>query len=161
MLNRTLIVLVIVASLLLSGCHINGCNQTSEHKHLLTQMYQYFETLRAKPLRRADMARFYDPKVIMIINGQKVAQGRDEFYQHFKMMLAKTKHFKFIFPRHAMIAEENRIAAQYNILLQVSGKPKLLHVIAIFTFKKGKILSWDEVVSSNSASTLKLKRHDQ
>ena len=67
MLNRTLIVLVIVASLLLSGCHINGCNQTSEHKHLLTQMYQYFETLRAKPLRRADMARFYDPKVIMII----------------------------------------------------------------------------------------------
>jgi len=68
-------------------------------------MYQYFEILRIKPLNRADMARFYDPKVVMTINGQKVAQGHDEFYQHFKMMLAKTKRFKFIFPHHAMIAE--------------------------------------------------------
>ncbi len=140
---------------------MNCRSQTSEHKHLLIQMYQYFETLRAKPLNQADMAKFYNPKVTMIINGQKVAQGFDGFYKHFKMMLEKTKRFKFIFPRHAMLAEGNRIAAQYNIELQEAGKLKLLHVIAIFTFKKGKILKWDEVVSSSSANALKLNRHDQ
>ncbi len=124
-------------------------------------MYQYFGTLKHNTLAPTDLEKFYNPKVTMIINGQKVAQGYQEFYQHFKMMLAKTKNFQFVFPKHSMTAEGNRVAVQYNIVIQAQQTKQQLHVIAVFTFNKGKISNWNEIVAKAPPRALGLIKKEK
>lgn len=136
---------LILVLLLVVGCHQRSNSRNSNQKALLTQMYQYFGELKKNTLKVSDMKRFYTKDAVMILNGHAVAKGYQGFYNHFKKMLGKTRNFKFVFPKDSMIEEGNRIAVQYKVELP-GYTEKQLHVMAIFTFKNGKIASWDEVV---------------
>lgn len=128
-----------------------GCSkEADQHKVLLSDMYQYLSSLKARPLKMDELRNFYTPNVLMIINGKTVAQGYQSFFQHFQFMLKKTRNYKFIFPKQSMIGEGDRVSVKYNISLMIGGKISVLHVIALFTFYHNKINKWDEVVSKDS-----------
>ena len=152
-------VIVMLLSLVLTACHNRSLqNIQSANKKSVAKMYDYFSSLRTIALKKNDLSTYFNSNVTMTINGKIVAEGYDGFYNHFKMMLAKSKNFRFVFPANALIAEGRRVAAKYNIVLKHHSKTTVFHVIAIFTLKRHKITSWDEVVSSNSAKFMKLTR---
>lgn len=140
-----LIAVLILILLSVMVWHQYGNSRNNNQKALLTQMYQYFGALKNNTLKLSDMKRFYTKDAVMVLNGQTIAKGYQGFYNHFKRMLEKTRNFKFVFPKNPMIEEGNKIAVQYKVKLP-GYTEKQLHVMAIFTFKKGKIASWDEVV---------------
>lgn len=145
-----LIGVLFISLLLLVGCHKNVNSDAAQHNMLITKMYQYLGKLKHHEPQLSDMKRFYTKDVVMITNGQAVAQGYQGFYQHFKMMIRKTRNFRFMLPRHAMIAAGNKVAVQYKLVLHTKHAEKLVHVIAIFTFENSKISTWNEVVSADT-----------
>ncbi|MDP1574400.1 MAG: nuclear transport factor 2 family protein [Coxiellaceae bacterium] len=152
-----LILIMNLTALADSGMKAAYSNHMQENKNKVMAMYRYFESLRTKPLKLSDLSLYYTPNVKMIINGETVASGIKGFYDHFNFMLSKTRNFQFVFSKNPMIAEGDRIAIKYRILMREKLKMKTMYVIAYLTLSHGKIGVWNEVVSSSSPNKLKLK----
>ncbi len=125
-------------------------NQVQVNKNNVMAMFRYFETSKTRQLQLSDLNKYYTTNVKMLINGELVSEDIQAFYDHFKLMLSKSRDYQIIFDKNPMIAEGHRVAVKYRIIMLEAQHEKTMHVIAYFTFQNGKISLWDEVVSSSS-----------
>lgn len=127
-----------------------------ENKYIVQSMYAYLSSLKRRPLVESDLNHYFTENVKMIINGSLSSKGINEFYNHFKMMLKKSRHYQFVFTKNGMIAEGNKVAIKYQLIIYSHSQKKTMHVIAFFIIKNNQISSWNEVVSMDNPKKMGL-----
>jgi hypothetical protein len=95
---------------------------------------------------RADVERRFTPDARMVANNQLKCQGIDGHYKHFCEIRNKLRSWR-VLPFSIAVSEGDRLAAYYQIeFMTVDGSPGVIHDMAFWTVRDGKVASMTELV---------------
>jgi hypothetical protein len=122
---------------------------TTDNLQAINRVFDWFNGLSEPDavVTREDVERLFTPDMKMIANNQVKCVGIEAHYKHFREIRGKLKSWKVRRPFEIAVNEGNRLAAYYLIeYVSADGKPGVIHDMAFWTFRDGKVESMVEVV---------------
>lgn len=123
---------------------------TLSQQKIIMQALQYINAIWANDhaLSRKTTLTYFTPDTILVINGRTVYTGYNQLEEHFQAV-GKNIHGNFQFPFLVVIGARNTVVAHFNEdIVDINKVHYPTNVIAIFTFRRGRIERWEEVVNT-------------
>jgi hypothetical protein len=116
---------------------------------VISRVLEWFNSL-SEPgavATRADVEQRFTADARMLANNQLKCQGIEGHYKHFVEIRSKLKSWRVRLPFEIAVSEADRVAAYYLIeYVTVDGSRGIVHDMAFWTVRDGKIASMTELV---------------
>ena len=115
----------------------------------INRVFDWFNSLNdsSSVVTREDVERLFTPDMKMVANNQVKCVGIDAHYRHFREIRNKLKSWHVRRPFEICVDDGKRLAAYYLIeYVAADGSSGVIHDMAFWTFRDGKVESMTEIV---------------
>ena len=115
----------------------------------INRVFDWFNSLNRPDVvvTREAVESMFTPDMKMVANNQVKCVGIDAHYRHFREIRVKLKSWHVRLPFEITVDDGKRLAAYYLIdYVAADGSSGVIHDMAIWTFRDGKVESMTEIV---------------